>query len=355
MDEVKEIATPEAPAPEEPIVSLPAAAPAEVLPARKPRDEWGTVRTLALRQLDRFMSFEPKVLRGDDPDSIHDMRVASRRLQQVLDLLYPPPAAGEIRNLRRKIRRCRRALSEVRNCDVLLDHVEGFVRRKRATRREEWTAVEHYLRERRAASFEKALRKLSKVNLAVFYVHSRGYLVTDSAGPPAGRPSRAIVSPQELAPEQFYERVSEALERVSTAFEAQVARSREDSRAPVIHGVRIAAKRVRYLIEVIHEFAVAGSGEILAWLRLLQQHLGDWHDLEVLEMMMIEMVARPNFLRDHLELAMGVEKLILRNRADKKRYEEKYFQLTQDSEGLRRLKEWVGYVLSSPSAAFATA
>ena len=58
------------------------------------------VRELALRQLNRFMSYEAKVLKGDDAEAIHDMRVASRRLQQVLDLLYPKPRPQELRRLR---------------------------------------------------------------------------------------------------------------------------------------------------------------------------------------------------------------------------------------------------------------
>ena len=62
------------------------------------------VRELALRQLNRFISYEAKVLKGDDADAIHDMRVASRRLQQVLDLLYPKPRPPELRRLRRQIR-----------------------------------------------------------------------------------------------------------------------------------------------------------------------------------------------------------------------------------------------------------
>src|SRR6516225_5055134 len=56
--------------------------------------QWVKLQGLALQQLDRFMSLEPKVLRGEDPEAIHDMRVASRRLQQFLDLIYPPPASG---------------------------------------------------------------------------------------------------------------------------------------------------------------------------------------------------------------------------------------------------------------------
>ena len=358
MDEAKQTMTREAPPQEaaEPIIppeSL--SAPEADAADSEQRDEWGTVRRLALKQLHRFMSLEPKVLRGDDPDSIHDMRVASRRLQQILDLLYPKPRPQEIRSLRRKIRRSRRCLSDVRNCDVLVERVEKSLARKRAARRETWTAVRHYLLERRAESFEKALRKLGKVNLAVFYVHLKRHLTPEEASAVPVRHAHHGALPEELGPEKFYERVGEALDRVWRAFDSQLALSHSDPRAPVIHGARISTKRLRYLIEVIAEFSVPGSADVLAWLRNLQQHLGEWHDLEVLEQMMIEMVARPQFLRDHLELAMGVEKLIARNRATKKDFQEKYFRMTLDSPDVQQLKDWVGYLLSSPSAAFATA
>ena len=70
---------------------------------------------------------------------------------------------------------------------------------------------------------------------------------------------------------------------------------------------------------------------------------------------MIEMVARPEFLRDRLEIAMGVQKLIVRNRVNKKALQEKYFQMAGDSAGFRQMKDWVAYLLSEPSAAFAKA
>ena len=338
----------EAPEPNEP---MPATHRAE-----KPLDEWAKVRELALCRLDWFISLEPKVLRGDDREAVHDMRVASRRLQQVLDLLYPPPPPDEIRGLRRKIRRARRALSDVRNCDVLIRRVESSRRRKRAARRDIWTAVEHYLVGRRAEHFERALRKLSKVNLAVLYVHLKRFIAPEESNTHAhnGHPHHAQILglSQSLDAPEFYERIGESLEKLHRAFCSQVELAERDPRAPVVHGVRIAAKRLRYLIEVFEEFKVAGSAEALAWLRGLQQHLGDWHDFEVLEELMIEMVARPAFLRDHLELALGVEKLILKNRGTKKQFLDRYFQMLREPEGPRRLNDWVAYVLASPSAAF---
>ncbi len=350
MDERNDSTAPEMSS--EPPAPDPAVPAAEEPRTSERLDDWTRVRALALKQLDRFMSFEPKVLRGDDPDAIHDMRVASRRLQQVLDLLYPQPRPKEVQRLRRRIRRCRRSLGEVRNCDVMLQYVEKPLGRKRSARREAWTAVKHYLLERRSESFVKATRKMSKVNLAVFYVHMKELLLTPPAPQPHGYHEAADAAALQPTPLPFPERIAEALTGVWNAFVDQISLSHRDSSGPVIHGARIAAKRVRYLLEVVREFEVAGSAEALAWLRRLQQHLGEWHDLEVLELMTVDMLARPAFLREHLPLAMEVEKLILRNRETKKEFEEKYFRMTRDSMEWQRLKDWVDYLLASPSAAF---
>ncbi len=326
------------------IASEPAAPEGALLP---PYDEsYKKVRELAMRQLNRFMSYEAKVLKGDDAEAIHDMRVASRRLQQVLDLLYPKPRAPELRRLRGQLRRCRQVLGDVRNCDVLLEMVGRSLGRKRSARREAWTAVQHFLLMRRSESFLRAVRKVGKINLTVFYVNLKEYLHRDKAhehaaehhahGAGAARPSFAKV-------------LTNALESTWSRFENQIAHSHRQARPEVIHGARIATKRLRYLLEVFHEFGVPGSGDALVWLRELQKHLGDWHDLEVLEQMMIEMLARPQFLRDQLPLAMDVERLILRNRQNKAGFVERYFHMSRESGEMQRLKEWVSYLLESPS------
>src|SRR5579871_6940027 len=49
------------------------------------RPAWIRVRKLALRQLNRLVSLEHQVLRGESPKAVHDLRVASRRLQSLLD------------------------------------------------------------------------------------------------------------------------------------------------------------------------------------------------------------------------------------------------------------------------------
>jgi CHAD domain-containing protein len=328
-------------------------APAEDTSKKLQRREWATVRKLAHKQLNRFMTLEPKVLRGDDPDALHDMRVASRRLQQILDLLYPKPRPQEVRRLRRKIRRSRRCLSDARNCDVLIERVEKDLAAKRASRREAREALLHFLREHRAASFKKSVKKLGKINPAVIYVDLR-HLLNPELSTPASHEHREAAA-DELTPELFYRRIAESLDGVWRSFESQLTISRSDSRPTVIHGARIATKRLRYLLEVVAAFDVREAKPNLAWLRGLQRLLGEWHDLEVLEQSMIEMVARPEFLREHLDLAMEIEKLIVRNREAKKQMEVKYFPMAFGSPDGARLKEWVSYLISSPSEALGAA
>jgi CHAD domain-containing protein len=310
------------------------------------------VRELALKQLNRLMSYEAKVLKGDDADAIHDMRVASRRLQQVLDLLYPKPRPQEYRRLRRQIRRCRQVLGDVRNFDVLLEIVGRLLARKRSARREAWTAVQHFLFMRRSETFLRTTRKIGKINLSVFYVNLKELLHRDKTQDHADEHHVHGATPSRP---DFARDLTSALESTWGRFENQIALSHKDPRPQVIHGARIATKRLRYLLEVFHEFAVHGSADALVCLRQLQKDLGDWHDLVVLEQKMIELLARKEFLRDHLPLAMQVEKLILRNRESKAALVEKYFRLSGESAEMQRLKEWVTYLLASPSTALVKA
>lgn len=334
---------------------VPTLGPPETKPADKETvsgfKEWDKVREIAMHRLERFISLEPKVLRGDDPDAIHDIRVASRRLQQVLDLLYPNVQDKEVRRLRRRLRLSRRALGEVRNCDVLLELVSRALNRKRGGHREAWSTLQHYLLERRVNSFGKATRKLGRANLGGLYVHLKELF--SPMGDDQHPASPAVIAfPERSTTEPVGVRIAQSLGRVWEPFERQVSASRRDSSAATLHAARIAAKRLRYLIEVVHEIHVDGSLPALTWLRRFQQHLGDWHDLEVLEQMMVEMVARPSFLRQNLELAMQVQRLVLRVRGRKRVFERKYFEMTQDTEDWQHLRQWVTHLIASPSDVF---
>ncbi|HEV2248430.1 MAG TPA: CHAD domain-containing protein, partial [Terriglobia bacterium] len=287
--------------------------------------EWARVFELARRHLDRCVSLEPKVLHGDDPAAIHGLRVATRRLQQVIDLIYPSPHSGDIRKLYRGLKRCRSSLSDIRNYDVLLAKVDAALGRKRTARREAWEAIGEYLRGRRSARLEKSLRRLAKANFSSIYVGLKESLPANGTSGHVPGAASGSGAERQLEDEQFYERVADALKTVWAELEQQIAHSRHRRDALVLHHTRLAAKRARYLMEVLHACEAPGSKEVLIWLRSLQAQLGHWHDLVVFEECVLGMLADRDFLRDHLEMAIQIERLMMGNRALKSKLEKKYF------------------------------
>ncbi|HWP84226.1 MAG TPA: CHAD domain-containing protein [Terriglobia bacterium] len=307
------------------------------------------VLAIARHHLDRFASLEAKVLKGENAEAIHDIRVASRRLQQVLDLLYAP-APARIRKLRRAIRRCRKALSLVRNCDVLAERAARVLKRKRVRRRPAWEAFQEYLAARRTRCFRKAIRRLEKLNLPGIYIQLRkeleGLREALPSVAPAGGGTAPLAADLDAALRQ---RLGAALQETWQGLESSLRQAREQREARLLHAVRIAGKKTRYLIEVIHRLGAPDSQRPLQYLRRLQQQLGDWHDLEVQEEMMLEMVAGSGMLRERLELAMEVERLVLQNRRRKRRYEERFWETAGSSERWEHLNEWVrAFLAASP-------
>jgi CHAD domain-containing protein len=313
------------------------------------------VLKLALKQLDRLIALESKVLRDESIEPAHNLRVASRRLQGLIDFLYPAPAPSAVRKLRRRLKKAREALGELRNQDVMAWRIERAVARKRTAHRAAWEAAQGYLSKLRPKIAQQAHRKLTSLNLAEFYVRLRRELTGRSHGG-AEDPVRVIAFPDERAvadPLATVEpplraradatgsagRFAERLDELWRDFETKAAASHENVSG--LHALRISAKRLRYLVEVAAELDVTGSQEAVACLRNLQGRLGDWHDYQVLCSTMLEMVARRAFLEEQLPLAIQVEQLVLTLRKSKTRSCQRHLGKTFDSPEYRSMSDWV--------------
>ncbi|MGH9378859.1 MAG: CHAD domain-containing protein [Terriglobia bacterium] len=273
------------------------------------------MRAIALHRLDQMMGFEPKVLRGDKPQAIHDFRVASRRFEQALDLLCPPEPPHELLRLRRRIARSRKAVSAVRNYDVFIHLADKTLARKRPQRRETWEGVRDRLVKRRAKAHARAAAEIGKWNLSQVYLRLRAAIGPDVA--PDGNARGASDDSFSLGQGSFRQKLAQETGRVWNIFESANHQASGAADPATIHSLRLAAKRLRYLVEIIHEFetSLSGlSGKPLQVLRSLQDRLGEWHDLEVEERILVKMAGRPGFIRNHLPLANGILRLITQNR-----------------------------------------
>lgn len=220
---------------------------------------------------------------GADPEALHDFRVAVRRLRSTLGA-YRHELAGSVgAKVRKRLRKAARATNAGRDLEVQLAWLD--VQRGRMYSRQRPGAL--WLRARLAAAkhdadaaaagavgkkVERALAALVR-HLPAYTMHARVALPGDA---PAAAPRFAAVLAARLR-----EGAAALGAGLTAAAAARAADAASEAAVEQAHDARLAAKRVRYLLAPVAR-QVEGAGPVLAQLKLLQDQLGELHDLDVL-------------------------------------------------------------------------
>jgi len=287
------------------------------------------VRELGQKRLRHFSTLISKAGHMGNPKTIHDIRVASRRVQQILDYLYPAPRPPAVRRLRSRLRRSRRILGKLRDYDVFIAAIDKRLKSKRLAQRQAWTAIHDRLKQRRIKLMKKARERFDKEDIPGLCTQlnsllNNGDLQFDAAKSPPLRPEAIVI----------------ALKRLWQDLSDEAAESLRKPRPVNIHGVRIKAKRLRYLLEVAEELGNPHAEMPLVWLRRLQQQLGDWHDLEVQEKILLNMNSRRPVLNAALK-DNSLSDLLDNMHAVKTDIERTYLQMIDNNREWARLQIWM--------------
>jgi CHAD domain-containing protein len=201
-----------------------------------------------------------------DAKALHRTRVASRRLREVLPVIEQSVAlAPPFHKRRGDVRRLTRALGGVRELDVALELLDEVVSK-------------HHQYDRVAASVRAEIQR----ERAVRYAH----MIRNLADIKPGRLTRELASigaalKSASAAEQrrlLARRVSRRADGLDAAMERAGALYAFDR----LHLVRIAAKKLRYALEVVDELTRVGTRRLVKRLKETQDLLGRLHDLEIL-------------------------------------------------------------------------
>jgi len=303
--------------------------------------EWAKLRKIALRQMDKFIDLFPLVLRNEDLTAVNLMRITCRRLEQILELVYAKPRPRHIKKLRERLKLCRRTLGRLRDCDALLAVAEYSIAAKRPDN-DAWEILRQYLHSLRSRTAENTLKRLGRVNLAVPYLRVKRDFDLDSNARHNGN-ARATASRNATL---VYKRILRSLDGRWCEFAVAVEKSRSDPCEHVIHRMRIAAKRLRYLTEVMAKLHIEGSKEALAWLKSLQRTVGVWHDLEIMERLLRNILAHRKLFHIERLSERHIENLIRHNRVTKKESAARFFAMTRHSREYLELKKWASGVLA---------
>ena len=235
------------------------------------------VRSALAAAATRLLRHDPGVRIGDDPEDVHQARVATRRLRSDLRTfraLLDPERSGSLRD---ELKWAGDLLGDLRDADVLLDRLR---RQADGLPTRDAVAVAGLLR-RLVAEQDAARARLLEALRSERYVELVERLVAFAQVPPLvgawAEPAQAVL-PALVKPAWRH------LERTVAGL---------DSEPPPeqLHQVRIRAKRFRYAAEAVAPAVGKDAVRLASAVADLQSVLGDHHDAYVAEAWLREKAA----------------------------------------------------------------
>lgn len=240
---------------------------------------------LTRKRLEKYATLLPKVLVSDDPETVHDLRVWSRRLQQALRVIAPSGQADKIKKILGVLRSVRQTLGPCRDLDVNIALLQskrdaggaGSVQRA-------WESMQNELESQRQALIEKARRDIAGQDHFKFITRVQSLIArTERDDDPL-------------------EQIAAAMIKSMDGWEEAFTATREQPDAAALHALRIAGKKLRYRAELLAALGQPKVNPLVRMLKEVQKTLGDWHDRSVLLHHVAAFIGRPAFLADHPDI-----------------------------------------------------
>jgi triphosphatase len=244
--------------------------PPSVEPVRLGDSSYEAVCKLAAAQLRRLLSNDPGCRLGRDPEAVHDMRVATRRLRAALHA-FEAGVPGRLRSkIGRDLKWLGRALGRVRDLDVLLQNLDDCAATLPAARRRGIEPYRRHLQTQRAECHRQLLATLDSPRYFDLLTRVED-LATGTVRPPRSGEAQAPIA---LVGRRGIKR----------AFRRLLDRGSAVGREPAaadLHALRIRAKRLRYVLEFMRELTGGPGRRLVKRLVRLQDLLGTFNDAQV--------------------------------------------------------------------------
>ncbi|HEY2402303.1 MAG TPA: CHAD domain-containing protein [Steroidobacteraceae bacterium] len=229
------------------------------------------VEEVALANLRRFLSawhqHEPAARFGDDPEALHDLRVAGRRMDAILRQFeaFLPSALVRVRPTIKKVMR---ALGHARDLDVALLELQEFNDTLNEDDRAKLLPLQEHLNADRVVARQKMLATLDSSGVQKDFDKLRATLAHPASLLEA-QPVSPLVTLSELIRSR-YKKVRKAADRLTA-----------ESSMDEYHAVRGRVKKLRYALETAAVLFGKPADEMVKALRRWQEKLGAQQDADV--------------------------------------------------------------------------
>jgi CHAD domain-containing protein len=223
---------------------------------------------------ERMLANETGTREGEDIETLHHMRVATRRQRAAFRIIAPYFKRKAIRAFRDELRTAAGYLGAVRDLDVLIEATEGYQSSLSADAAGPLQPLLDEWREKRNAARAGMLAFLNGDDYQMFkeryeiFLSSAGAGVKDAA--PHDSPEPHLV--RHILPAEIWSHYGRV-----RAYDTVLAWASIET----IHALRIEGKRLRYLLECFSEVLGPGISDAIDAMVALQDHAGELHDVDV--------------------------------------------------------------------------
>jgi len=217
------------------------------------------------RLLGSWLAHEPGARLGHDPEELHQLRVAARRLDATLSLFKQYLPAPLVR-ARKKAKSLLRALGATRDLDVQLAGLDAYCEELPAEERQALAPLKERLTIERARARARMLRALDS-EATRRWIQTLA-ATTAEAATPAEAATVAAIMPKRVR--RRFRRLRKAVRRLCA-----------DSTMDDYHKVRRRAKQLRYALESGTVMYGKPADELLKALRRMQDKLGAYQDANI--------------------------------------------------------------------------
>jgi CHAD domain-containing protein len=222
------------------------------------------------KQLKQLAAQHEGIREGIDLEYVHRARVAMRRLRAGMKFFQECFDARSGKRWRREIRRLARELGDARDKDVQIEYVRGALAEIHEPQYVPGIARLLVTFEHQRESVQvRVLKALDRFRLSRT-ADEISAAIKPMAGGEAADPSEFVL---QRAEEQIVSRLDELL-----AFQSSLADPADQQRH---HAMRIAAKRLRYTMEICRGAYAGRLDPFLASVKEIQSLLGEIHDRDV--------------------------------------------------------------------------
>ncbi|HEY6122080.1 MAG TPA: CHAD domain-containing protein [Pyrinomonadaceae bacterium] len=229
-------------------------------------------------RLEEMCALRARALDSTDPEGVHDMRVSSRRLRGALSDFAPYLSKRGLNDAVKEITILADALGEVRDQDVAILGLEKLAAQapgEATVTLKDSIRARVAIRNRARRDLQKLLRQTALKQLQINFAEQVNAVIEKSKlrMTKSKKTHHGNVLYGEMAHRIVFDRLKE-LERLSDAFYHPL-------KTKPLHKMRIAAKHLRYALELFEQCLGPGTALFARKIAALQTSLGELHDCDV--------------------------------------------------------------------------